>query len=345
MLLIDEYHKRFIPHFHANDEFVLKAPSLQNLIILGPSCSGKSKIADKILSELYGSGVFKLKEHEYTINNYGSNVVRMKIMQSHYHLVFVPNNSALDKYVIQEVLVDFCRKKDMCYYKSSLGFKCVLIRKADELSEQAQYTLRRMMEDHAETCRFILLARNICNFVAPVRSRLTPIRLRSLYPSEMETTLIELCGESVPVSNVREIVSTVGRDLQRAVWMLESKRFGLQYHCYWKLHVDDILAMVFDKKATPLKYLRSLGLYREKVGALFVSNIRSDTITTYCVSKVVDFAEGNPVLTAELLGVIADYDHRMKNATRYMLHLEAMFHSLAHKSFQNNSIESKQCLT
>lgn len=294
---------------------------LQHLLLVGGPSSGKEESTNRLLETLYGDGYKRMKETEYTINNYGSNATKVRLKHSNYHMSITPANSALDKYVIQEVIVDFCRKNDLYFFQSTCPFKCVVIYSADNLSEQAQFCLRRVMETTTRLCRFIMLSSNPCNFILPIRSRFIQINMPTPSLQKVQDFISHVIKEE-GITKDDNVNLEVCRDSKEMLWKLESMRFGVPYRCCWKTTVEEIVKHILDN---PLKTMRSIAEVREKLGHLFVSNIESDKVILHMMKTMLKSCPSNAALLVE---AFARFDCRLRNATRYILHLEALIHAL-----------------
>jgi len=54
---------------------------------------------------------------------------------------------------------------------TEIPFKIIILDEADEMTADAQTALRRIIEDTAKFCRFILIANNISKIIDPIQSR------------------------------------------------------------------------------------------------------------------------------------------------------------------------------
>lgn len=295
--------------------------SLQNLILYGYNCSGKKTFINILLNNIYGEAYNNVKENEYVINNYGSNIVKIKLSQSKYHLVLNTNNSAIDKYIIQEILVEFCKKNDQHYFKRNVNYKCVIIYKADHLSQQAQFALRRVVEEFS-FCRFILVCKNVCSLIEPIRQRF--LELQFACPNELEQKILikNICQKEnikIPEETINAIISKSDRNIKKNLLLLDCYKLNIKYKCNYIIILDSIIGFIING----IKSTKHLQEIRENLGQLFITNLESETIIMY-LQKILIKKVKDPYKLLKILEALTNYDIRLKNATRYMLHLEAL---------------------
>lgn len=81
-------------------------------------------------------------------------------------------------------------------------FKVVLLEEADYLSQSAQGSLRRVLEDNAENCRFILTGNLGHKIVPAIKSRCQEIILKDLDLESFKIRMVEiLAAENVEISD------------------------------------------------------------------------------------------------------------------------------------------------
>ena len=70
-------------------------------------------------------------------------------------------------------------------------FKLIILDEADEMTNDAQTALRRIIEDTAQYCRFILIANNISKIIEPIQSRCAAFKFTTI----PEEDVIDRLGE------------------------------------------------------------------------------------------------------------------------------------------------------
>ena len=68
---------------------------------------------------------------------------------------------------------------------TEIPFKIIILDEADEMTSDAHTALRRIIEDTSKYCRFILIANNISNIIAPIQSRCAVFKFTRIAEKEV----------------------------------------------------------------------------------------------------------------------------------------------------------------
>lgn len=87
--------------------------------------------------------------------------------------------------MVREKVKKFSRYAGM----ADVPFKIIILDEADEMTSDAQTALRRIIEDTAKYCRFILIANNISKIIDPIQSRCATFKFTSIPKDDVITHL------------------------------------------------------------------------------------------------------------------------------------------------------------
>lgn len=82
--------------------------------------------------------------------------------------------------------------------------KTIILHNAEKLTMKGQQALRRMLERHHQTCRFILICENIASIIKPITSRCPPIRI----PRPSKTQLLVLLMKIAKLEKIAIITNS-----------------------------------------------------------------------------------------------------------------------------------------
>lgn len=108
---------------------------------------------------------------------------------------------------------------------TEIPFKIIILDEADEMTSDAQTALRRIIEDTAKFCRFILIANNISKIINPIQSRCAVFKFSQIeekdITSHLKTVLKKEKGKA-DEKGLKEIAQYAGGDLRHAINLLQT---------------------------------------------------------------------------------------------------------------------------
>ena len=299
--------------------------NLQHLVVYGPKGCGKEYIVENFLKKIYGN--IETNDIEYTITGYSNTKEKVMIKQSKYHILIEPNNNGFDKYLIQEIIQEYAKAENLSIFKYKKLFKVVVINKIDNLSYSAQASLRRTMEKYADICKFIFICDQLSKVIEPLRSRCLLIRVPLPTKNQIIESLLQISyRENIDISieDYNKILDNSDYQVNNAIWMLEAKRYGVENNASWLDIIKQMVSSFFElKNINSSEILSFLKKIREYFYILFITNLDIKKILnhflTEFISKVDDLN-----LKFEIINIISEYEVRICEGTRYIVHVEAM---------------------
>jgi len=103
-------------------------------------------------------------------------------------------------------------------------FKIIFLDEADALTNDAQGALRRIMEQHAATCRFILSCNYSSKVIEPIQSRCAVFRFRPLANADVEAQINSVAGQEgveLDADACEAVVAVSLGDMRKAITALQ----------------------------------------------------------------------------------------------------------------------------
>jgi DNA polymerase III delta prime subunit len=162
--------------------------NMSNILIFGPSKSGKKTILNATIKEIFDFTKLKEYTEALKINNVTLNV---SYLCSSNHFIINPSKYNLyDKYIITYLIKIISKTKNFDNKR-----KIIVIDDVYLLSSEAQQSLRRTMEIYSSNCKFILLSRKVNRIIQPIKSRCQNIRCALPRKEELNKRLNDLNQE------------------------------------------------------------------------------------------------------------------------------------------------------
>ncbi len=105
-----------------------------------------------------------------------------------------------------------------------VGFKILFLDEADNLTSEAQASLRRMMERYSASCRFVLSCNYSSRIIEPIQSRCAVFRFRAYKPEAVRKLIARVTAaehRKVTEEAVEAIVAASAGDLRRVTNLLQ----------------------------------------------------------------------------------------------------------------------------
>ena len=209
-------------------------------------------------------------------------------------------------------------------------FKIIILDEADEMTSDAQTALRRIIEDAAKICRFILIANNVSKIIQPIQSRCAAFKFTSVSEEGIIARLEEIAKKEkvkTDKNGLKAIYEYTEGDLRHAINLMQAtaslggitdKNVKVSTGLTKISDVDEILKIALSGKVVEA---------REKMIELIkVYGMSESDFLKYLNSAV--FKSKHDKLS-DILQVIAKYDYRILVGANSEIQLSAMLAELA----------------
>jgi len=228
--------------------------------------------------------------------------------------------------MVREKVKKFSRFAGM----ADVPFKIIILDEADEMTADAQTALRRIIEDTAKICRFILIANNVSKIIDPIQSRCASFKFTAIPEEDVIARLEEIAKKEkvkTDKKGLKAIYEYSEGDLRHAINLMQATAsLGGVTEANVKASagltktsdVDVVLKIALSGKVTEA---------REKMIELIkVYGMSESDFLKYLNSAV--FKSKHDKLS-DILQVIAKYDYRILVGANSEIQLSAMLAELA----------------
>ncbi len=208
-------------------------------------------------------------------------------------------------------------------------FKIIILDEADEMTSDAQTALRRIIEDTAKYCRFILIANNISKIIDPIQSRCATFKFTAI-PEEDVINHLENIAKKEKVKTdkkgLKAIYDYSEGDLRHAINLMQATA------SIGEISEENVKSSAGLTKTSDVDIVLKMALSgkiadaREKMIELTkVYGMSESDFLKYLNSAVFKTKHDN---ISDILEVIAKYDYRILVGANPEIQLTAMLAEL-----------------
>lgn len=332
-LWVDKYRPHDLSKLTYHKELNEKLSSLvssgdfPHLMFVGPSGAGKRTRIHCLLKKIYGRGVENVHIEEQNFQAASGKKLQIYVVNSNYHIELTPSDVGIhDRIVVQEVIKGMAQVQQLNKAAQKV-YKVVVLMEAENLTKEAQHSLRRTMEKYAATCKIILCCESASRIIEPLRSRCMIIRVPAPSADEIQTCVEFICDkERVGISEqwMKRLIEKSGGNMRRALCLLEGNvaQHGVKLDNQniiepeWEIYLRETAQLILRAPSDD-----GILQVRNRFYELLCRCIPASVIFTHLVDELGKICEQS--LLPLLVSAAAKYEHTTKLGAKDIYHLEA----------------------
>jgi replication factor C small subunit len=280
-------------------ESLLKNQSeMPHLLFSGSAGVGKTTVAICMSRQILG---IRARDYTLELNERGINMVRERVKK-------FSRFAGLD---------------------TEIPFKIIILDEADEMTADAQTALRRIIEDTAKFCRFILIANNISKIIDPIQSRCAVFKFTTI-PEKDTISHLKVIAKKEKIKadekGLKAIYDYSRGDLRHAINLLQTtasigdileKNVKASAGLTKTTDVSDVLKLALGGKLSDAR--------NQMIELIKVYGMSESDFLKYLNSAVFETKHDN---LSEILETIAKYDYRILVGSNPEIQLSALLAEL-----------------
>ena len=212
---------------------------------------------------------------------------------------------------------------------TEIPFKIIILDEADEMTTDAQTALRRIIEDTAKICRFILIANNLSKIIEPIQSRCVVFKFTKVSEKDILLHLKQI-GKNEKIKmdekGLGAISAYADGDLRHAINILQASAST------GNVTVDSVKSVIGLTKTNDVQNILKMAIdgkiseSREKMIELIKVYGMSETdFLKYINQAIFNLKNDN---MAEMSEITAKYDYRILAGANPEIQLSALLAEL-----------------
>ena len=212
---------------------------------------------------------------------------------------------------------------------TEIPFKIIILDEADEMTSDAQTALRRIIEDTAKYCRFILIANNLSKIIEPIQSRCVVFKFTRISNKEISSQLKFIAQKEkikADEKGLETICDYVNGDIRHAINILQAAASR------GSIDVSGVKSVIGLTKTKDVQDVLKLALAgkvsdaREKMIELIKVYGMSESDFLKYINQAVFASKTNNI--EGILEIIAKYDYRILVGANPEIQLSALLAEL-----------------
>ncbi len=212
---------------------------------------------------------------------------------------------------------------------TKIPFKIIILDEADEMTSDAQTALRRIIEDTAKFCRFILIANNLSKIIEPIQSRCVVFKFTKVSEKDILLHLKQI-GKNEKIKmdekGLGAISAYADGDLRHAINILQASAST------GNVTVDSVKSVIGLTKTNDVQNILKMAIdgkiseSREKMIELIkVYGMSESDFLKYINQAIFNLKNDN---MAEMSEITAKYDYRILAGANPEIQLSALLAEL-----------------
>jgi replication factor C small subunit len=282
-----------------------------------------NRLINLIDSDISVVKIKKIKIKEYDGFVYDVSVPGSEMFWGGTTPVLLHNSDERGIDVIRGKVKDFARTKAI----SDIPFKIIMLDEADALTADAQHALRRTMEAHAATTRFILICNYSSKIIEPIQSRCSVFRFKPLSEDDVKTFIQRIVkNEKLQITEdaIKAVIALSEGDLRRVANTLQASASIKE-----KITEDVVYEAVSQAKPKDVKNLLEYAFKGDLKNArrmlhdlFFTQGLAAEDIIKEMHRQIFDLSIPEEK-KMEAVKILAEYDFRIAEGGNEFIQLEA----------------------